>query len=397
MIYDNSRRRIILFLFILFLISSAFPATPSYVDPSGYPAAWPDSSWIGYTYFLDFIEDKEGSIDGSNGGTTPNGIVDVTTNNGLPSVSYYGDGDVLFLRIILAGSPSTKSADPYGSATWNLLIDTDGDGYKEFVVLLNGSDVGVAPDDIEIYYSDSQSQSYEETDLIWSQDSAVGDNNNVDGETGSKSADWGVDIASSVWDFGRTRVSTIVDKSIYALDIQIPISALDASSSGGIAIIDSPRMAFAFTSSNSNTDPTQKDFVYSGDFAVNPAYPIPFGDITDIYGNICQDPYFAPGEMTASGCGEDVQICANVIDTAEVTISGEVISSVQSVEYYYYFDRNNNALADDGMEWVTIGNATLTGNINPWTLYSWNTTGLVQGQYIIKGIAKDKKGNVTDS
>ena len=54
--------------------------------------------------------------------------------------------------------------DPWDNVTWSMLIDSDGDGFKEFVVQLNG-DTGSpsnVTDDITVYYDNTRSQALSE-------------------------------------------------------------------------------------------------------------------------------------------------------------------------------------------------------------------------------------------
>ena len=400
---ERKNYAILLFLFIIVIFNTfLFSLPPNYTDPTGYPSPWPDNNdWAAYTYFEDNILDKNGNNDNSTGGTTPNQYVDVVSDSGFPSVYYYGNGSVLFMRLVLNRSPLSDSGkgQPFKSATWNLLLDIDGDGFKEFVVQLDGTDKGEQPDDLKVYYDNNNSQSFSTSELLWKQDSAKNINNpsNSDGESGDTD-DWDKNPDSKVWDFSRTRLTEFDYnfKTYYLLDIQIPIEVLDASASSGPVVNDKSRLSLGFTTSNSNTDPTQKDFVYSGDFIMSPSNPIPFGDNVNFNGGSSQDPWFAENGITVDGCGPNSLISANVVDTNEISSFGDVVTSIDSVEFYYYYDKNENGIADDGLNWVKIGDASLIGTINPWQL-SWDTTVLPQGSYLIKGFATDKQSNTQDS
>ena len=133
-----------------------------------YPAPWPDSGnsnvntgWRAYTQLGTPIGDLPSASDNSTGGTTPTQAADFITGT-LPSfyIGYDSVNQVLFIRMRLASSPLTPTPngasndDPFGNVTWSLLIDTDGDGFKEFLVRLNG-DSGGPPnppiDDLAVY------------------------------------------------------------------------------------------------------------------------------------------------------------------------------------------------------------------------------------------------------
>src|ERR1051325_11473538 len=115
---------------------------------AAYPASWPsDASWITYTRLSSSLQDLSTSNgDTSNGGSGVNpNSVDVFngTSGTLPSVYYYYDStnQVLFFRMRLLGDPRTGGGNaPLDQYTWNVLLDTDGDGYKEFFLEVNGLD-----------------------------------------------------------------------------------------------------------------------------------------------------------------------------------------------------------------------------------------------------------------
>jgi hypothetical protein len=195
--------------------------------------------WIPYTYLGDPVFDKSGSVDSSSGGSVNPSHVDIVSTPSLPSVMVYFDSGVMMFRIVLGGNPLslTGSGTPYTSSTWVVLIDIDGDGYRDFAVELDGTDSGNAPDDIRVFYGDINDQYLYDGDMLWKQDSARHRYNptNSDGEP-ERPANWDVDPSPSVWDFSRTRVTEYSDPSagkVYILDIQVPLSALDATAVGG--------------------------------------------------------------------------------------------------------------------------------------------------------------------
>ncbi|MCK7513026.1 MAG: hypothetical protein MZV70_59380 [Desulfobacterales bacterium] len=67
----------------------------------------------------------------------------------------------------------------------------------------------------------------------------------------------------------------------------------------------------------------------------------------------------APGAL----CGT-YELTTTVQDTLAVE-NGSVVTSVQSVEFFYYYDTNGNGLADDGNPWVRAASGTrLPGSLN---------------------------------
>ncbi|TYB97772.1 MAG: hypothetical protein FXF54_02405 [Kosmotoga sp.] len=381
---------------MLTFVNFALALPAFYNDPSGYPQDWPDNMWVPYTYLSEPIND---SVNDSN----PSSIdaISYVGADDLASIYYYADGKNLFVRWSLAGAPLKKGSGlPYVEYTWHVLIDIDGDGYKEFFITLDGKDGGNQLDDIEVFYSDSNSQSVDNSDIIWRQDSAINWSNpspGVDGESG-KTDDWDKNSNSDIWDFGRTRVTRSLHPDIgefYFLDLQIPFEALDASQRGGYKFTDSTRFGMAFSTSTNNTDPLNKDFIYEGDYIATSDSPLPFGDNSTVYGETIQKPFFSWVDIT--DCGPNTEINAAVVDTVILdSTTGELKSSVDKVDFYYYYDRNDNGLADDGSSWMHIGEGALDGALNPWNAY-WDTTSIFIGHYLIKGIAFDNQGNSMDS
>src|SRR5687767_1690333 len=141
---------------------SAFALT-DYNDPPGYPAPWPAAlSTQTYTAKGQSQNDITGNPDPSRSASL-SGPADFSSGarsgageGTVPSFFYSGDGSVLFIRWRIDGPPQalTGSSQPFGSGTWNLLFDTDGDGFKEFVVHIDGGSGGTAdPDDLVFIYT----------------------------------------------------------------------------------------------------------------------------------------------------------------------------------------------------------------------------------------------------
>jgi uncharacterized repeat protein (TIGR01451 family) len=356
------------------------------------------SEWIPYTYSRGPIYDASGNSDNSNGGTSPRQEGDFVSSQNLPSIQFFADCDNLMFRMVLASNPLqlTGSGAPYKSSTWNILIDIDGDGYRDFAIELDGTDQGVAPDDIKVYFSTIKDQYLYDSDLIWKQDSArhLTSPTDADGEPG-RPADWDRDPSPLVRDFGRTRVIEYVDPSlgtVYLLDIQVPLAALDATSRGGPKLTTDDIFQLAFTTSSNTNNPIQKDLAFQGTYSMALNKPIPFGDLVNSCGHISQIPLTS--SISVSGCGPSM-IEAFVLDS-HTAVSGVIRSTVTSVKFYYYFDYNGNGVADDGFEWVLIGDATAVDQFNPWR-FQWNNSQVPQGDYIIKAVVRDNQGNTMDS
>ncbi len=293
------------------------------------------------------------------------------------------------------------NSQPFASLTWNILLDIDGDGYKEFVMMLEGIGRAAQPDDIVVIYDNAPSQEFS-TALsgVWRQDCA-GANDGANGASGTSST-WDLDSDEYVWDFGRTRVVQIdrsrspnSQLSEYFIDIQVPLDALDASSLGGPHVTLSSFFSILVTSSNSNVDPTQKDVIYSGDIALANA-PLPGGDLTNGTGQILQDPLITTVEATP--CPAPVTLGATILDALTVDpVTGETKDTQSSVTFEYFYDYNQNGLPDDaGHSWTSIGPASRTATVGLWQL-SWDVGPLSIGKYLIRAITVDNQGNTTVS
>lgn len=393
----------------LAVAAPGFGQLTPYVDPPGYPAAWPAQlTTQAYTSKGSPQYDLTGNPDGSRGASL-SGSVDFSSgqNNDQPSIFFSADGSILFIRLRVDGPPLalTGSNQPFDAATWNVMLDTDGDGFKEFVILLDGTGQGfeadpdTMPDDLVIIYDNNDSQRFIiGQDGIWRQDSAVGGNNGADGESGSSST-WDTDPDQYVWDFGRTRVVQIdqtgqagKNNSEYYIDIQVPIAAFDASGIGGPTLTASTPFAIMATTSNSNTDPTQKDLLFAGDLVLADV-PLPSGDVINVNGNIVQVPV-VPSVVNRYLCPIDT-LEAIVIDATDV-VAGNVVDTIDSVRFEYYLDVNQNGEADDaGQAWTRIGLASLV-RLGTWRLL-WNITGMEDQYFVMRAVAFDDQGNVTES
>jgi len=392
-------------LLTILLVSapSAF-ALANYTDPSGYPTPWPSVlTTSAYTRLGVPEADKTGRTDGSKG-ASPQSSNDFSSGplNDQPSFFYYGNGTILYFRFRVGGPPTalTGSGQPFTSATWNVLMDTDGDGWKEFVVFLDGTSSTVQPDDIVIIYENVNSQRFDMNQVgIWRQDCA-GPNDNVDGASG-KSSTWDTDPDAYVWDFGRTRVVQIdrtkpagSQNSEYWIDVQVPVEAFDARSltPPGPQLTASSFFSIAATTSASNTDPTQKDLLYSGDFALADV-PLPGGDLYDGYGTRIDAPIIAG--LTQTGCPSPDTLKATVADVLTV-VGGLTTDTIDSVWFEVYYDYNGDwAENDPGQTWTRIGAGTRTG-IGQFR-YVWDVSQVSAGNFLIRAVARDKQNNTTYS
>src|SRR3954470_14085755 len=128
------------------------------------PATWPAlGQWVPYSWGTAFPDattaDKhpvrdQRVQDPSNGGTTPQNYVNVSsscTDQSLPSIYYYFDSAsrIIFFRwrveqiantYATGTSPGAYSnSDPWKSALWTVFMDIDGNGFRDFAMHIDGS------------------------------------------------------------------------------------------------------------------------------------------------------------------------------------------------------------------------------------------------------------------
>jgi uncharacterized repeat protein (TIGR01451 family) len=401
------RSRVVFRVFLFFVYSAValqssriHAAVTNYTDPSGYPAAWPSAlTTQSYTRFGSAQSDKTSGESDVSKNANPTQSSDFASQSAT-SIFSYGDGTNLYFRIRVDGFPlQTGSNEPFTGNTWNILFDTDGDGWKEWAVMLHGLGSGDSqPDDIVVIYSDSTSQKFNTgSNVVWRQDSAGPGTNGSDGETGSLST-WDSNPNSYIWDYGRTRVVQIDttltpgdNASDYYIDIQAPLAAFDAG--GGMTLTSSTWFTFVVTTSASSTDPTGTDLLFNCSFTMSDVR-LPTGDVTKGNGTIQQAPIIASMKNTLV-CPKDT-IKVYVLDALDV-VSGSAASSIDSVKIEYYTDVDGDSLIDDSSTWLPLGKATLTaGTLNEWK-FVWDVSVHANKNYFVRATAWDKQGNKTVS
>jgi uncharacterized repeat protein (TIGR01451 family) len=392
------------------------------------PVEWPDEGgWNGYTFKNTTIKDQR-TLDPSHGGARPQNYVNVSSSctgvlDDQVKASVYWDYDgteqVLFYRwrveqeahnYATGPSPGTySSGSPWGSALWTVLIDSDGDGYREFAMHLDGSSgsPGAEIDVMRGVYSDlpNNSVDFEQSDIhLLAHNPTAFIDNSTDiilnyQNSNTPSTTWPSGSAATFWDYGTTRASDISDSNCneYLIDYQIPLQMLDASSVGGPTIDADTPIALFFAAANSLNNPFQKDTVFEGDFVCEYDSCAPFGDLMTLNGGKILQPVV--DWCRIDGCGSST-IEVSVRDALEATgVCGTCTTSVVSVDFYYYYDENANGDDDDGNNWTLIGSGTAPGSDDPQYLWtrSWDSTSYKKGKYLIGVKATDSDGNVTYS
>jgi len=395
------------------------------------PAAWPTDDgdgeldfgdWTPYTMVGNDIEDQKVQ-DPSNGGTSPQNYVNISsgcTDLSYPSTFTYFDpaNQVLMFRWRVeqiahsyATGPSAgahAAVDPWKSALWTVLIDIDGDGYREFAVHLDGSSgsPGSNVDRIVSIYSDTQNQSIDYVNdsnicLLEHNPTAFVDGPS-DGNTDrilnfqnslTPTASWPNGNSETVWDYGTTRAVLVDHGSCdeYFVDYQIPLAMLDATASAcnGPQVTEDTPISLLFATANSLNNPLQKDVVLFGDFIGDPNKPAPFGDPITPGGGTVPQPIVS--QVTAAGC-DPAALTATVRDSTQLS-GGAIVDTIDTVDFYYYADSNANGLPDDGSSWILAAGAS-SPSLGTWTA-NWDSTALTKGQYLIGVRAEDDQGNIT--
>ncbi|MBI5101207.1 MAG: DUF11 domain-containing protein [Nitrospirae bacterium] len=393
------------------------------------PQQWPtEAQWVPYTWGSAFIKDPR-VLDPSNGGTRPQNYVNVSSgcpDQSLPSMYVYYANNTLYFRWRVEQIPNTyatgpgpgafSDVDPWKAAQWTVFLDTDGDGFREFGMQLDGS-TGMPAWPVDILrtvYSNTldHNMSPHDRDIfeLWHNPTAF-----VDGTSGSTTdtilnfhgtnapdTSWPNGPAEVVWDYGTTRAINItdydprlsIDKGIsgaqqcgltqeneYFVDYQIPVGML---SNGSYNFDCQNPTGLFFATANSLTNPFQKDVVANTGYTGASENCAPYGDQVVLCGptgpTMVPQPVVDWVTTSTSGCNQ----------TLTAKVRGSVVQSscspdITGADFYYYYDANANGLADDGGAWHLLGagSKSSTDQTN-WT-YLWNTTGsgLPAGNYLV--------------
>ena len=290
-------------LAILVLISATFWAVvptasvqAAILDP---PTPWTNFVWQIPLYNGAPVYDYQTQADPTNGGAAPSpDAIDITSGalagtlgpGTQPSLqmAYYDGGtpgntniadDFLAFRVRLGANPQNKNGAGYDQYDWCILIDSDGDGWKEFVVDLSGSFSGSGVDRLYVYYNNNSSNLINpSTDLIEEYYAA---SINATGEPQT---------------YNHTRVVSPAtggaDNTQVWLDMQIPLTSLRDTSAVQKVLPTTPIGIYAATSA-SNVNPLQKDWM----LATTDFVPVPMADLV-ITKSDSPDPTYTGGTLT---------------------------------------------------------------------------------------------------
>jgi uncharacterized repeat protein (TIGR01451 family) len=158
------------------------------------------------------------------------------------------DDDWLFLRMRVADDPTHGGKFYYKAYHWDILVDTDGDVWSEFVVDLNGGDGVYKFGTVGTYYNDDENYVYNPaTDMIWS------------AEASSASNDYTRAVAI---DYGPGYVGL----TQYWIEYRIPVTGFKDNDGNQLLVQDTNFRLF-FSTSASLTNPLQKDWMAEYVFA----------------------------------------------------------------------------------------------------------------------------------
>jgi uncharacterized repeat protein (TIGR01451 family) len=401
------------------------PVTTAYTNGSAYgggaaiaPQPWPaESQWVPYSWGTTYpdpvgdhaIKDLRSSADPSNGGTTPQNYVSVSSgcpDSTLPSIYYYFNTTTktVYFRWRVnqiannyATGPSAGAygnTSPWNSALWTVFFSLTGTGYRDFAAHLDGSSGAPAQpvDVLRTVWSAVQSNSIDwiSTPGIYSVftnptafvNSNTGQLEQFNGSAAPQTVQWPNGSSETIWDYGTTRSINISTSSCteYYVDYEIPMSMLDATAVGGPKMTENTPFQFLFATANSLNNPFQKDVVWEGSFVCDATSPGPFGDALTLAGGIIPQPISTSITAgTRTGC--TLPIRAQIMDALNVT-NCQTISQIVQAQFFYWFDANGNGIADEANgSWFPINDpATPVGTI---VTTNWNLSNLVQGQYLL--------------
>jgi len=398
------------------------------------PAAWPSTAqWIPYSWGTTYpdatLADKhpikdQRVQDPSNGGTTPQNYVNVSSgcaDQSLPSIYYYYDttSQIIFFRWRVeqiannyATGPSPgayANTSPWNSALWTVLLDFNGNGYRDFAMHLDGSS-GAPATPVDILRSIWSNVNSNSIDYIGSSATihslftnptafVVNSTNQIQQFNGSavpSTIQWPNGATETTWDYGTTRSINISTGSCeeYFVDYEIPVSMLNAVAFGGPTLDQWTPFQFLFTTANSLNNPFQKDVVWEGNFVCDASSPGPFGDAVQLATGIIPQP-ISTSITAGSAVGCNVPVTAQIMDALTVTNCASVSELVQA-QFKYWYDINGNGVADDaGGSWINIAQPSVP--IGSTVTANWDISNLIQGQYLIALEITDDRGHTTQT
>jgi hypothetical protein len=372
-----------------------------------------DGYIVPYTYNGQPVADEESSSDSTNGGAavspssidlasgSPNGSDPGTYDT--PAYGYYNGGtiynatdpdtmldDYVYFRMRLDGDPRSgtqANKTDFASYHWNVLLDVDNDGYKEFWVDIDGGHASGTNqyDVLNILYDDSNQQDI--ADPVAARVEQFTAYNDDDANNYTHTRVWQTADGTGDW----------------VIEIQVPIWAFTDASDNQVLFPNSP-VGFVFTTGSSATDPLQKDFMTDLGFISNND-PINFGDVVKSNGE--PDLYFANSSLEqvySYTQGDNIYLYlrdafANsdpaVVDTLTVSVSNpatgddETVTMTESGPNTGIFSNLGGASgvtsSDSSTAWISYVKTSIIASDEDWTLTydsaagTWTVVGSVSG------------------
>jgi len=192
-----------------------------------------------------------------------------TTWDEVPNSASMND-DYLFFRMRINGDPRTNGFG-LNSTHWNFLVDIDNDGFKEFWIDVDGSFAGGpnSSDVVNIYFDDTNSQQVLNTDPA---------------PTGSRVERFTACVSTSGCSTSHTQAYPVTDlfptdtSGEFFIEVQVPLIAFK-DTSGTQQIFPNTPVKYLFSTSASNNNPLQKDFILN---CPDPDSACTFGDFTPV-------------------------------------------------------------------------------------------------------------------
>jgi uncharacterized repeat protein (TIGR01451 family) len=398
------------------------------------PAAWPtQAQWIPYSWGTTFPDattsDKhpvrdQRVQDPSNGGTTPQNYVNVSSgcsDQALPSIYFYFDpvSRIIFFRWRVEQIPNTyatgsslgaySNSDPWKSALWTVFMDLNGDGYRDFAMHLDGSS-GAPSTPVDILrsiWSPLKSNSIDyigasaDIHSLFTNPTSFVDNTTqkilqFSGSAVPSTIQWPNGASETTWDYGTTRAINISTSSCneYFVDYEIPLAMLNSTAyAGGRQLDEYTPFQFLFATANSLNNPFQKDIVWEGSFVCDATSPGPFGDALTLAGGIVPQP-ISTSITAGSPVGCVVPITAQIMDALTV-LNCASTSELVSAQFKYYYDINGDGLDNDGGSWINIGEPSVP--IGTTVKSDWNIQNLIKGPYLIALEITDNRNHTTQT
>ncbi len=399
------------------LLTAAAPVPAAFNDtPTNWSNFFGDDGFvIPYTYLGGPIQDMHGSTTDAtrDGAAVSPANQDLasgspTANPGpyeTPLYGYYNGGtiydpddpstmqdDYILFRIRVKEDP-TKSQG-FVAGNWNVLLDVDRDGFKEYWIDLDGGYQANNPDAVYILYDDTARQDFA---IPYTQQAEWRAAYLVDEFT----------AANAAGSYSHTRAVACADGTgNWWIDVQIPMTAFK-DMLGNQVLFPNTAVGFVYTTGDNNNDPLKKDWMFDLgllDTAVR-TDPINFGDIIRSDGE--PDLFFANSSLEPVyfySPGDDIYLynhypaansSATTVDQLTVTVTDPVTGDDEQVTLYETGPNTgiftNRGGADRPVstsltrEWINFVTTSATTGAAAWRAVYYSATGTWQVQKYVGG------------